>query len=261
MGDPKAPSAYKSTAGTLQAFSQYYPEALSALLAGVIPSELVNVQAQEAAAPRLAALQNQVAGQYGGEAARIASANELSALTGPGTQLVQAAQGLQRSVDPEYYALRSQVSNAMGNLLGSYNLGGLSGGERAEVERSLNADALNRGTLTAPSNTETVGRALNFGQGLVAKQQGLANALNVAAGVTPGLISGFDATQTALGRPSSNTFQGVQPLTNAAGETGNNFLNNVFGLQQQRNQINAERRSAHDVAIQSAAAHPNVSVG
>src|SRR5215471_8436696 len=58
-------------------------------------------------------------------------------ILGSGGQAAMAADQLARLLNPNYYGVQDAASAQAKNLLSNINLGGLSGGEQAAVERSL----------------------------------------------------------------------------------------------------------------------------
>ena len=119
--------------------------------------------------------------------------------------------------DQPWLRARDAGSTKLGELLGSINLGGLSGGERAEVERMNARRNLQRGQTGGGGNLTAIENAMNFGSRLDQKRSQLGQALQTATNFMAGSRSGFDPVQATLGRTSGTNqgmanFQGVQPV-------------------------------------------------
>ena len=147
---------------------------------------------------------------------------------------------------------QQQASDQLSNLLGSINVNGLSGSERAEISRSLARDNAMRGTEN-PTALSTIGNAMTFGSQLQKKRDSLGQALTQAPQVAPTLSSGINAFQTTTGRSNSaNTgipqFSGTQQTGSSTQNQTSGILNNIAGFQNNAMNINANRRSGGDVA-------------
>jgi hypothetical protein len=140
-------------------------------------------------------------------------------LNGAGGQAAQAATNLSNNLNPVQATSNAQANN----LLNSINLGGLSGGEQAATERSLNQSNYATGNLGLDNATNAVSNAMNFGNALQAKRQALGSALGTAQGVAS----------------NQNTF--VNPVGTAinAGNTSTNFGLGTFNPTQANNTITA----------------------
>ena len=260
MGDSAAPGTNESTAAVLQAYSQYLPELLRVTSSNILPMEQAKLQASRATSPGYAQVQSDIYRRFGPQNAhtasevdrinRLGAANaDLAVLSGPGRAVISQADQLARMIDPEFYATRAAASGQLQNLLGSYDLSGLSGGESAAAERATNL--YNEGSgLTNPSATRTISNAMQFGDAFERKRQSLAQAIGAATSFLPSSRSGFDPVQTALGRPSQNNGSNfVTPAREAGQNTydfSSGFMNNIFGLRQREMDINANRRDALD---------------
>ena len=102
-------------------------------------------------------------------------------------------------------------------------MGGLSGAERAEVERMNARRNLQRGQAGGGGNLTAIENAMQFGSALDRKRAALGNALQTATNFMAGSRSGFDPVQATLGRGSGTNqiaagFQGVQPVQNYANQ-------------------------------------------
>jgi hypothetical protein len=140
-------------------------------------------------------------------------------LNGAGGQAAQAANALSNSLNPAQQASNQQATN----LVNSINLNGLSGGEQAAVERSLNQSNYATGNLGLDNATNAVSNAMNFGNALQAKRQELGSALGAAQGVAANQNSFVNPVGTALN----------------AGNTSTNFGLGTFAPNQANNTITA----------------------
>ncbi len=241
-------SPSESTANMMQAMTQYLPGYLQSVGSQVLPLEQQLQDASATISPQVQQQQLDLYNKYGPQlnavGADIAKQNALAqtsadkaVMEGPGQDLVKSNLELSKLQDPEYYAMRAQEAQKFGDLLGSYNMNGLSGSERSEVERSLNRDNANRGTYNTPSQTSTVENAMQFGSALDAKRTSLGNALNAATQFLPSSKSGVDTFQIATGKSSTgNTgeskFTGVQDLSKSnAFSSASDLLGNVNSAQ------------------------------
>jgi hypothetical protein len=241
MADPQPIPTQESTNQQLQAYIQNMPGLISSTSAGAVPLAEAQQAATDATAPQQAALEQQLLAQYGPQLSSIgntitAQSNEQQAqnntalMQGAGGQEANAAQALQEQLDPQYYATRAAAGNQIQNLLGSINLGGLTGSEAAQVERANNQSDAQRGIANSPSQTATVSNAMNFGTALQAKQNNLENALSSATSFmnqSQGPINGF---QVATGQsPSSGA---TTPTSFGGGSTGANAASGANSLGQ-----------------------------
>jgi hypothetical protein len=108
-------------------------------------------------------------------------------------------------------------------LLNSINMSGLSGGERAEIERMNARRNLQRGQAGGGGNLTGIENAMQFGSALDRKRAALGNALQTATNFMAGSRSGYDPVQATLGRGSGTNqiaagFQGVQPVKDYSGQ-------------------------------------------
>lgn len=262
-GDPPAPTAGESTAGILQALTQYYPQLFDVIRGQIAPTEQsildseknispqqaqLNVDITKQYAPQLADVENQINNERKLSDAR----GDLGVVQGPGGDLAKAATNLASTViDPEFFKLRGAIGDKYTSLVNGLDPNALSGGERAEVERSVNAANTQTGNVGNNSAGQTAANAMQFGSALNSKRAQIGNILSQATNAAPSLRSGIDpygkpTTQT----PYTNSFQSVTPNTGTATQFGTNAFNQVTGLQQQSNQINADRRDSLDRVTQ-----------
>src|SRR5437773_2904661 len=190
--------------------------------------------------PQMAELQAQLYGQYGPRlnaiGSDIARANALAeaqtqaqVLGGPGRDVAREGVATQRILEPEYFSSRDIASQKLNELLGSINVGGLSGSERAEVERSLARENQARGLGETPTVLSTVSNAATFGSALQAKRNALGQAISSAAQLLPTLRTGVSAFDVASGRSAQpdvgeSRFLGVQQGENKVPDLAQSIL-------------------------------------
>lgn len=258
-GDPAAPTTRESTAQVLEALQAAMPGLFSSINSQILPTEQAKLAAQQATAPGQAALNTQITREYAPQLAAVENQisrdrklsdaqGDLGVVRGPGKELATEATNLASTViDPEFFKVRSAVGNKQTELANSFDVNGLSGGERAEVERSLNADAARTGNLGRSEGINTVNNAMHYGSALNNKRAQIGNVLSQTAATAPALRSGIDPYGRAqTNAPFTNSFQSVQPVGGEAHNTGSNFLGLIGSLRQQENQINADRRDPLD---------------
>jgi len=218
--------------------------------------------AMQEIARRQAAQQFGLASQYVPEYGQLASdeayrssmrdaGRQVDVLRGPGGELIDEAYAAAQGIDPEFYRQRAQTGSGLSDLLRSmydertlkggemydeqrpqgYFTGNLSGGEREEINRSLNQQAAQSGNLNVPSMGNVVSNAMTYGNAMQNRRNAFGQALQQATSFLPASRSGFDPMQVALGRPSTTlptTFNQPNMQTNASAQSGN-FMNNTFG--------------------------------
>ena len=140
-----------------------------------------------------------------------------------GPYMAQATMDQLAQTDQPWLRAREAGSQKLGELLGSINMGGLSGGERAEIERMNARRNMQRGQAGGGGNLTAIENAMQFGSALDRKRAALGNALQTATNFMAGSRSGFDPVQATLGRSSGTNqiasgFQGVQPVQNYANQ-------------------------------------------
>lgn len=260
-GDPPAPTVNESMAQQLQAYIKNIPDLAKVTSQQVLPTEQALTDAQKVIAPQQQQLLTDLFAKYGPQLndvgniinatnAKAGAQSDLDVLKGPGSELLAKTQEEQRKLDPEFYKTRALTGQKTDELLNSINLNGLSGGERAEVERSVNQDSVRRGTSNAPSNIQTVDNAMKFGSALGAKRNQLADAISRATNFLPSAQSGISAFQVATGKPAGNQgatqFGGVAPVGNQTFAQGNALLGNINQTANNSANIDANRRDSLD---------------
>jgi len=267
-GDPPAPTAGQSTAETMQAMIKYLPQYMQTVLPQILPAAQANLAAQQATSPQTSQLQadmykqvapqlNEVAQQMDASNKMAGSQADLSVLLGPGAQAAQAAQGIDQSVNPEFYNTRTQTGNTIAGLLS----GGLTPAEEEAISRQLAQANVKQGIMGTPTTTSTVSNAMTFGD--AARQRQL-QGVQAATSFLP-VSRSIDPTQVALGRPSQtgqaqSQFMGVSPNPGStATDSANSLFGQIAGFQNQANQINSQRRDSLDRTTGVLSSLPSVS--
>src|ERR1051326_3492575 len=263
-----SPSAqYQKTAGNVQAIYDLLPYLNAAVNQGAVPSAIAQLQASQATSPGYADLMTKLYNTYGPQLNAIgneilnrnalAQANtENQVLTGPGTDLVKNAYGLSQVYDKPYYDTRAQAAGRMSDLLNSIDLSGkLSTTENNQIAQGLARQNVQSGTLNAPSASNAVSNAMQYGQaGYARKQQAISNlsdALSKASAFLPASKSGVDVFQVATGRPSQANpgaaqFTGVNTATSTGQQGGFGLAGSTLGNMTQsyiaQMQMNAQKK-------------------
>ena len=231
---------------------QYEPE-MQKLREEISPKEqALNKRLYEEFGPEFARIGSQIARQN----AQAQAETDLGIVSGTGRELVREAMRTQKEADPEAYRARELALKNLEQLQGSLTdpNAGLSGAERAEIDRSMARENFARGTGATPTATSTVSNAMAFGQAGEARkaqrQSAIANAAQLAAGAVQPLSSRIDTFQLTTGRPSVNQGEartgGAREVGQESNAMGMNLFGNASQMRQQENQINASRKSALD---------------
>lgn len=246
--DPRPADTGESMASILGALTTQMPALMQAYNQQVLPTAQATANAAQAINP--------IEQKLSADNALAGANSDLAVLQGPGGQLATTAQGIDKSLNPEYYSTRAALGKSATDLLGGLDPNSLSGSERSEVERALNQQNSQNGTLNSGSNIQTVKNAATYGSALDAKKQAVGAAIASVGQNLSGMKSSID--------PYGNKSV-VQPtsfVNNATGNvmsSGNNLLSSATQANQQYNQINADRRDTLDRAAQFVGAMPSVS--
>jgi hypothetical protein len=161
-------------------------------------------------------------------------------------KLAQQAKGIEDSLNPEFAAIRSAAGTQTGNLLNSVNLNGLSEGERAAVERSLNQSNYATGNLGLDNATNAVQNAMSYGDRMSGKRQELSNYINTAGG----FMGASQPTQFGGASPMLNN----QTSSDVAAGVGQGTLGNLGGTYTNQQNLladynwkNSDRWAASDI--------------
>jgi len=190
-------------------------------------------------APQLSAIGSSI----GRSSAMAGAQTNADILNGPGAALSKSATALEQQANPEFYSTRSLTSGKIADLMNSINLSGLSGSERAEVERSLGTSQTATGNLGLDNATNAVSNAMTFGSALQTKRDALASAINTATNFLPQSKASFDPVSLALtGNPnttaSASSATGQFNSTPSSSNQAWGMGNNVFGGLNQSNIVN-----------------------
>jgi hypothetical protein len=256
-GDASAPTANESTHDSMQALTRNLPAYMQAMNSQVMPQAKTQLEASQYLTPAYSKLLDDIYKQYAPSMAqtgaqveqinRLGAANtDLAILNGPGAAMTEAAQNLDRKLNPEFYKTREAASGKLGELLKSINLDDPS----VEAERLINQENIRSGNLGNNSATNTVANALDFGKERMGRQAMLGQAINAATNFLQPAQGSFNPVNTALNRDSKTTgenrFGGVQNPGNQAYDAGNSLMNNISSFQNNAMQINANRRDTLD---------------
>jgi len=218
------------------------PAALQAINAQILPNELAQLQSSLLTSPLYAQLQQDIFRQN----ALANAQTEKDILLGPGMDVVNIANQLQRGIDPEYYSVRSNTGDVI-----NQQLAGPTGSERAELERSLGRGSVGRGDWGVNSNLNTVSNALNFGD-LAHQRQ--SDAINRAiAFLSQGARSGPDVLQQAIKSPSqiSGSYANAREQSGQTPQAiGGQNMNTLLNLIPQLQQVDASRPKNIDRVFQ-----------
>lgn len=283
-GASVAPSkAYRKTANNIQAITDLMPYLNEAVNNNILPNALANLQASQQTSGPYAQLQLDLYNQYGpalnaigNEIARrnklAEASSDLEVLKGPGKDVINQAYDLSQIFDKPYYDTRAKAAGGFSDLLNSIDLtGALSKTEQDELTKGLAIQSGQRGTAFAPSNTDIVSNAMQYGNAGFARKQAnqdaLSKALAVSSQMMPAMKSGVDVFQTATGKSSTansgeNKFTGVNTNTqqgaNLASSLGNNMFGGINQMQQTQMQIDANKKDWLDKFVQFTKGMSNV---
>ena len=233
--------------------AQSYEPAMQTLREQISPREQqLNADLYAKYGPQFAKTGSDIARQN----AEAQAATDLGIVSGTGRDLVREAMKTQKEADPEAYRARELALANLEQLQGSLTdpNAGLSGAERAEIDRSLARENFARGTGATPTATSTVSNAMAFGQAGEARkaqrQSAIANAAQLAAGAVQPLSSRIDTFQLTTGRPSINQGEartgGAREVGQESNAMGMNLFGNASQMRQQENQLNAQRKTGLD---------------
>lgn len=246
--------------------AQAYEPAMQTLREQISPREQqLNADLYRQYGPQFAKTGSEIARQN----AQAQAETDLGIVSGTGRDLVREAMKTQKEADPEAYRARELALANLEKLQGSLTdpNSGLSGAERAEIDRSLARENFARGTGATPTATSTVSNAMAFGQAGEARkaqrQSAIANAAQLAAGAVQPLSSRIDTFQLTTGRPSVNQGEartgGAREVGQESNAMGMNLFGNASQMRQQENQLNAQRKTGLDQFTQVMGSMPSVS--
>jgi hypothetical protein len=162
--------------------------------------------------------------QAGSNLSQAQALSNADLLSGGGGLFALMGAGLTNLLNPAQAAANTGATN----LVNSINLNGLSGGEQAAVERSLNQSNIATGNMGLDNATNAVRNAMMFGQALADKRTQMGNALNTAINVAQAQNTAFSPVNNAM----------------AAGNTSNNFGLSTFNPTQGNSVLTAPFQAA-----------------
>lgn len=268
----KPQGAQESTDAMMQGYIKNLDDFVGATTRNMLPTEQAMLDVRRAINPAQQQIDYDIASKYlpmfsdlgvaqQGREAMGRAANDVELLRGPGRALVQENLAAQKLADPEYFNTRARTGQGVDLLFDSLDdpNEGLSGTERAEIERSTARTNAQRG-IEAPTATSAVSAAMNFGNAGAArksqKQQAIAQAMQAASMAMPALRSGVDVLQLTTGRPSMPN-QGLARFgeNQAVGQTsmglGSQLMGEVGNNTRQTADINSKKRNAFDSVMQT----------
>jgi hypothetical protein len=266
-GSPVIPNTQESMESVMKAYRENIIPMIQQQVQAARQYEPEMQRLREEISPREQALNARLYEQFGPEFARIGSdiarqnaqaqaETDLGIVSGTGRDLVREAMRTQREADPEAYRARELALANLEQLQGSLTdpNAGLSGAERAEIDRSMARENFARGVGATPTATSTVSNAMAFGQAGEARkaqrQSAIANAAQLAAGAVQPLSSRIDTFQLTTGRPSVNQGEartgGAREVGQESNAMGMNLFGNASQMRQQENQLNAQRKTGLD---------------
>lgn len=252
MGDERQ-TVTESMGDILKAVERYYPGTIRSVNTTLTPTAEAQLAADRAVSPGYAELTSDIFKEYGPENARTeaeienianqaASERELSLAKGTGRELVSEADAAQRSLDPEAYKTREELSDAITKYLGA------SDPTLNEAENEAIRRGVGRTSFNPQSAIDTAGAAQQFGDKFREKTALFGDAISRVAAAVPAMQSGISGFEVATRRAVGSTGQDRTPqaTTNAGNNTydlANNFMNQAGQIQQTRM---AKQKSAMD---------------
>lgn len=236
MGDDGGKSPQEGTGDVVQALKNQLPALIQLITSQYDPAAAAEVGVAKKYSPQIAQIQADVLGDQGKQLAKIgrdissdeakqAAETEADIAAGPGQRITQSTVDAQKLADPEYYASRKVMGDAIGKLLG-FDPNTLSKGEEESVARGIGRTA-----GFVPSATETAKNAMVFGDALSKRRAEYGNAVTQAASATNSLRGPVNASETTARRtiqPNVGTqaYTGVQtPGVGVANQVGGNLQN------------------------------------
>ena len=270
-------SPSESTASVLSQYAKYLPGLINATSSQIPATAQNQLNATLNTQPLYNALNLQQAQNYSVPLAEVgqdvqrsnalAGANiNLEQMQGPGGAAAREADKIARETNPNYYKVQDASSTQAKNLVNSINLNGLSMGEQAAAERSLNQSNVATGNLGIDNATNAVSNAMNFGNAYNQKLGMMGNALGAANGVaTSAQNTGFNGVNIAMGQPNASTMSnfGTGQFSNTNAGTQNGSSNNAFnfGGGMLGNMFNSNNALTSAAASQSNATSPAAYLG
>lgn len=267
----KVEGAHGQTVRQTHAFQQNFPQLISAITNQIQPTEQSLQNTSNVISPQQQQLQYQLYQQYAplintigqqmsASNAQAQSTSDANILNGTGKDVSTGLLANQKILDSEYYKNRESIGAGIDNLIrGLGDPNKLTGGERAETERSLNRDRTMSGNGGVNSGIGAVQNAVTFGGALQNRRNNFMSLLGQGSSANAGLKSGTDAFQATTGKPSipqfgNNQLTGATPTSQIGTQAfglGNNVIGGINSNQQNSNNINANQSDSLD-AVQTA---------
>jgi hypothetical protein len=259
--DPPAPTANESTDEVLGAIRGNLPGLMEAYNQQVLPQSRTELEAAKEISPEYNQLMADLYKQFAPELARTGSeidretrlasaATDVDVLKGSGGDLARAYSEIDRELNPEYYSVRENSASRLNELLGESL-------DRPDIaaERAIAQEEARTGNDIAPSATNTIAAAMDFGDAREQRKNNLSNIISQATSfMGPASNQQFNPATTILNRPTSNTgqtqFAGVNKPSSQAYQSGGDLMNNVSSFQNNAMGINANRRDVMDRVTQ-----------
>jgi hypothetical protein len=248
-GDERADSPSKGLKDIATAYRNYMPMLGQMTRDQAVPFAQSELATQQATAPGLAKLNNDIFQQYAPQYAATEGKMEAERAAGGGAASARTADALNREFDPEYYSTRAASSDKLGQLLSGMDPNKLTGAEEANAERGLRSMNQASGQSSTPgSNTDAIRSALTFGGALDQKRNTVASAINTASQALPNFKSTGDTFSQITGRGQGTQFgQNFAPAPSTSGsQFGQGILQGLQGIQTNAAGINGNRRSVTD---------------
>lgn len=258
MGDDGGKSPQEGIGDVVQALQRSFPQYVRAI-AQMYP-ELAGAEYNIAKeyTPKYAQIQADTLDNQGRQLAKIgrelsseelksAADTEADIAEGSGQRIAAAGVKAQREADPEYYASRTKVADAIGKYL-DFSPDSLSKGEEEEIARGLGRT----GTFV-PSANETLKNAAVFGKAGADRRTQYGNAISTAANATSALRGGVDAAgltgrRTVMPNVGTGSMPGIVTpgvgSTNAMGGQLTGTATAAMGINMQKEKSDWEKYMA-----------------
>lgn len=236
MGDDGGKSPQQGVGDVTQALKMHLPEMVKAITDQYGPEAAAEFGIANEYSPKYAQLQADILGNQGKKLAaagdeinaassKSAAQAEADIANGSGQDIVAGELKAAQMADPEYYASRPALLDAIKKNL-DYDPDRLNAGESESVARGLG-----RTSTFVPSALETAKNAMTFGQAGTARRSQYQSAIQTAAQATNALRGPVNAASDVHVRsnapnPGTAVYTGIQtPGVNAANQAGSNLTN------------------------------------
>jgi hypothetical protein len=230
----------------LSNIAQFLPSILQTINAGAPDAAKAQLASDQAYNPGYMQLTNDLYKQYGPQLAATGNQiNQQNAIAGAqtdnllangvGRDNVTAAMGLDKLVDPEFYANRALVGQKQQDLLNAVDPTRLTNGELENASRGLGRT----GQTFLPGGISAAASAGTFGSALAGKQDRFSQYLTQASNGLNQLRSGMNGFAIATQKPQQanqgqNLFGLTQGTGNQAYNVAGNYMGGVQGNQQKQ---------------------------